>query len=115
MDLNHLHLHVRDLARARQFYRDHFGFRKPVVQHGGFLILRNDEGFDLGLLEDSEPDPVPEWFHFGFRMPSAEAVHTLHGRLKKSGVRIVRPLSEVEFLHFRCADPDGHQIEIYYE
>jgi len=116
MDLNHLHLHVRDILRARRFYGTYFGFENEGVKEEGFLIVRNADGFDLAFMEDPNPDPFPKWFHFGFRLPSREAVLGLHDRLKADGVEITRPVEDHgSWMSFRCADPDGHSIEVYYE
>ncbi len=116
MDLNHLHLHVRDIPRARRFFERYFGFGKETIREEGFLIVRNPDGFDLALMEDAEPTPLPRWFHFGFRLPSREAVREMHDRMAAEGVSITRPVEDHgSWASFRCADPDGHAIEIYYE
>jgi catechol 2,3-dioxygenase-like lactoylglutathione lyase family enzyme len=116
MDLNHLHLHVRDLAAARRFYETYFGFHEHV-RHGEILFLRNGEGFDLALV----PDPgaahsFPSWFHFGFRMESPAAVRALLDRLRVDGLPPSREIiEEPDLVAFRVADPDGHAIEVYWE
>lgn len=115
MDLNHLHLHVRDLASARRFYETYLGFHERV-RHGTILFLRNDHGFDLALAPDTAPAEFPPWFHFGFRLDSPETVSALHDRMVRDGVPIPSALlREPDFVTFRCADPDGHAIEIYWE
>ena len=79
MDLNHLHLHVRDVASASAYYQRWFGFREHVC-HGDILFLRNGDGFDLALAPDDEGEDFPTWFHFGFRLASAADVRDLHVR-----------------------------------
>ncbi|HKZ23033.1 MAG TPA: VOC family protein [Thermoplasmata archaeon] len=114
MDLNHLHLHVRDIPRDKMFYETYFGFVKEGVKEEGFLIIRNADGFDLAFMEDSNPDPMPPWFHFGFRLPNREAVRAMHDRMSADGVSIPRPLEDHgSWMSFRCADPDGYVIEVY--
>lgn len=114
MDLNHLHLHVADIARARAFYETFLGM-KERVWHGEILFLTNDDGFDLALAP-GEPAVLPRWFHFGFRLSSREAVHELHDRMAKGGAGALDPCGdEPDMCWFRCADPDGHSIEIYWE
>jgi hypothetical protein len=67
-------------------------------------------------MEDATPTPMPAWFHFGFRLGSAGAVTGLHHQMARSGVRIAKALYEDQTLvSFRCADPDGYAIEIYWE
>lgn len=116
MDLNHLHLHVRDIPRARRFYERYFGFARDTVREEGFLIVRNMDGFDLAFMEDKDPAPLAPWFHFGFRLPSREAVRALHDRMAAEGIAIARPVEDHgSWMSFRCADPDGYAIEVYFE
>jgi catechol 2,3-dioxygenase-like lactoylglutathione lyase family enzyme len=115
MDLNHLHLHVRDVDRARRFYESYFELREKV-RYGGLLFVGSDEGFDLALSPDADPQPMPPWFHFGFRLASAEAVDDLHRRMALAGEAIFEPLTtDGDLCYFRCRDPDGYAIEVYYE
>jgi len=59
---------------------------------------------------------MPAWFHFGYRLNSARDVVDLHGRMSASDVVVLKPLYEDdELVSFRCADPDGYAIEIYWE
>ena len=115
MRLNHLHLHVRDRRAAQSFYTTWFGM--AIVRAGERLtFLADDHGFDLALMEDREPSRMPAWFHFGYRLNAAREVVDLHRRMSDSGVAIVKPLYEdQELVSFRCADPDGYAIEIYWE
>ncbi len=111
--LNHLHLHVRSIEQAKAFYEAHFGLREHV-RHGDILFMRDDGGLDLALAPSEQPDVMPPWFHFGFRLATPEAVRTLHARLPAEA--IAQPLSEEpDFAVFRCRDPDGHLIEVYWE
>ena len=115
MQLNHLHLHVASVDDAADFYIRHFGFRRHVVQADGVLFLRDDGGMDLALAS-GPADAFPPWSHFGFRLENAREVRDLHGRLTEAAVELATPLSEEpDFVWFRCRDPDGHLIEIYWE
>ena len=115
MDPNHLHLHVRDVAKSRQFYVAWFGFREHV-RHGELLFLRNAEGFDLALMPDPDPARLPDWFHFGFRLDAPEAVRELYRRMKSGGVPLRRELhQDPDLVSFRCEDPDGYAVEVYWE
>src|SRR5688572_6812909 len=103
MDLNHLHLHVRDLDRSRAFYATYFGFQERV-RYGTILFLRNGEGFDLALAPAAAVEPFPEWFHFGFRLASADAVRALYARMEREAVPRRKALvEEVAHVSFRCA------------
>ena len=115
MDLNHIHLHVRDISSSRRFYERYFGFQREWVNKGDFLILQNSDGFDLAFTLDPEPKPVPEWFHFGFRLAGPEAVQEMYSRMVSEGVPIQKSLTEYKnYLTFFCLDPDGYVIEAYW-
>lgn len=114
MDLNHLHLHVRNVDRSKRFYESYFGFRERV-RHGNILFLRNTSGFDLALVLDRTPLSFPEWFHFGFRLTSARAVRTLHGHMGSEGVQVQSIEEYPGYMTYRCTDPDGYGIEVYCE
>lgn len=114
MDLNHLHLHVRNVDRAQRFYESYFRFRERV-HRGNILFLRNASGFDLALAPDRMPCSFPEWFHFGFRLGSAHAVRKLHSRMRSEGVKIHDMEEYADYVTFRCMDYDGYGIEVYWE
>jgi catechol 2,3-dioxygenase-like lactoylglutathione lyase family enzyme len=114
MDLNHLHLHVRNVDRSKRFYKSYFGFRERV-RHGNILFLRNTSGFDLALVPDRTPLSFPEWFHFGFRLGSARAVRILHGHMSSKGGLVQDIEKYPGYMTFRCTDPDGYGIEVYWE
>ena len=114
MDLNHLHLHVRNVDHSKRFYESYFGFRERV-RHGNILFLRNTSGFDLALVPDRTPLSFPEWFHFGFRLGSARAVRMLHGHMSSKGGQVQDIEEYPGYVTFRCADPDGYGIEVYWE
>jgi len=113
MDLNHLHLHVRNVDRSKRFYESYFRFRERV-RHGNILFLRNTSGFDLALVPDPMPVSFPEWFHFGFRLGSENAVRKLHGRMTSGGVEVEEIEEYDGYVTFDCEDADGYAIEVYW-
>ena len=115
MNLNHIHLHVASVPRAAAFYERYFGLRRSVW-HGEILFMRDEAGMDLALAPADTPEPFPSWFHIGFRLDSKVAVEALHRDVHEGGETIRTPFTqEGAFCFFRCADPDGYQIEVYYE
>ena len=110
----HVHLHVRDLERSRSFYKTWFDLRDGLDE--GDLQFVVGRGVELALARDPETSPLPPWFHWGFKLGSAAEVEDLYHRLVEAGVAIVKPLVRDESLAlFRCADPDGHAVELYWE
>jgi len=113
--LNHLHLHVRSVARARDFYARYFGLRDHVW-HDDILFMRDaDDGMDLALAPAPTLHAFPPWFHFGFRLERPDDVAALHALLTADGVDASELTRLPDFVVFRCLDPDGNQIEVYWE
>jgi catechol 2,3-dioxygenase-like lactoylglutathione lyase family enzyme len=112
--VRHLALLVADLGRARRFYEHYFGFGASSEWFGNTLFIRNAEGFDLALMP-GEPPPNPGAFHhFGFLVDSAANVRQLQTRLQVDGVPIIEEVEEPDLVSFKCTDPDGYTVEVYY-
>lgn len=115
MDITHLHLHVRDRARAVDFYRRWFAL-STQREGDGITFLRGSRDFLLALMDDADPAPPPPWFHFGVAMPSLDALRALHASMQQASVPIAKPWYEEERVaSFRCRDPDGYPVEIYWQ
>lgn len=117
MDLDHLNLRVRDAAACRDFYQRHFGFRPAFAADGGYFV-RNDDGFLLALVPAATHQPLPDGFHIGFRQRSPDEVAALHRELSAGGARVgeledLRPGED--HVTFRCHDPDGTEVEVFWE
>lgn len=115
MDVTHLHLHVRDRDRSVAFYQRWFGL--ALKRKGdGITFLEGDRDFLLALADEEQPGTMPPWFHFGIRAHSADRVRALLADLQRADVPIAKPLYEDPgFASFRCADPDGYVIEVYWD
>jgi hypothetical protein len=95
----------------------HFGFHPAFDADGGHFV-RNDDGFLLALVPAETRQPLPPGFHIGFGVVSADAVVAKHRSLQAAGVRTTdvddfRP--DEAYVTFRCWDPDGTEIEIFWE
>ncbi|MBV8601850.1 MAG: VOC family protein [Candidatus Eremiobacteraeota bacterium] len=115
MNIKHLHLHVKNRSESEQFYEAWLGLR--IARRGKVItFMTDDSGFDLALMDDPAPGSMPQWFHFGTRVESSDAVSTLHQEMRQAAVPIAKPLFQDETMSsFRCVDPDGYAIEVYWE
>ena len=115
MKIKHLHLHVRDRATSEKFYEEWLGLH--VTRRFESLTFMGDgDGFDLALAEDKSLKGMPEWFHFGTRLTSADAVRDLFERMRAAAIPIGKDLYRDDSItSFRCTDPDGYAIEVYWE
>ncbi len=114
MDLNHLNLRVRDAVACRDFYLAHFGF-EPAYEADGGYFLRNADGFLLAVVPVTDHTPLPDGFHIGFGLDDGAAVEAAQRRLTSAGVRVGELETEDGYVTFRCWDPDGTEIEVYWD
>lgn len=117
MYLGHLGLPVRDYERSLAFYAAHFGFDPATARTyaDGTVIVRNADRFDLALHPTTDEINAPAFLHFGFAMPGPDEVRGLEAKLRESGVTIVEHDEEPGLISFKCLDPDGWRIEVYWE
>jgi catechol 2,3-dioxygenase-like lactoylglutathione lyase family enzyme len=115
--LGHLGLPVRDFERSLAFYATYFGFDPATAQtyEDGTVIVRNADRFDLALHPTDDEISVPAFLHFGFAMDSADEVRAHEAELRDAGVTIVESDEEPGLVSFKCLDPDGWRIEVYWE
>jgi catechol 2,3-dioxygenase-like lactoylglutathione lyase family enzyme len=115
--LLHLGLLVRDQGRSLRFYQTYFGFDAASARRypDGTVIVRNQQGFDLALHPGDPSDRFPAFLHFGFRLPDAEAVRQLLARMEADGVQLLERWDQPGYVAFKCADPDGWRVEVYWE
>lgn len=116
MILNHMHLAVPDIAKARQFYEEFLDF-KYSHQSGDLSFLKDDAGFLLAIHE-AKPDEstdLPSWFHFGFCVDDKEQVKELFEKMKSSGIEFVREYTEGDdgdWANFFCWAPGQMKLEV---
>lgn len=108
---------MRDYERSLRFYATCFGFDPATAQMypDGTVIVRNADRFDLALHPATEVTVASGFLHFGFAMTDAEAVRALRTRLQADGVLVIERDDEPELVSFKCLDPDGWKVEVYWE
>jgi catechol 2,3-dioxygenase-like lactoylglutathione lyase family enzyme len=115
--LTHVALAVRDPQRSLAFYRAVLGV-VPVYQQDDFIQAQTPGSWDV-LVFERKPDAagkVGGIAHFGFRLQRAAdierakaAVISAGGTIRESGAFV--PGEPYLF----CTDPDGYEVEIWFE
>jgi catechol 2,3-dioxygenase-like lactoylglutathione lyase family enzyme len=115
--LTHLALAVRDVDRAAKFYRQVFG-AVEVYKNDGFVQLQTPGSRDVLVLEQQKKGAGRSGgiAHFGFRLRDPTDIDAAARAVKKAGGRIKE---QGEFVpgepYLFATDPDGYEIEIWYE
>jgi len=121
----HIALHVRDLERCAEFYRNFCGLKivreRPDGQGGRILWLATpgrEEDFVFVLLPGG-PGRNPgarDFNHFGFALDSRDAVDAIDMRGRAAGCLEWEPRQEAFPVGYYCGlkDPDGNFVEFSY-
>ena len=115
-ELNHVALHVRDLARSMRFYEDVMGLPKlerPAFPFpGAWYALGSQE---LHLIADETLEEAGPRRHHHFAL-LVDDIYAAKSELEARGVTVFdgpmrRPDGPMQlFFH----DPDGYRIEVYH-
>lgn len=117
MDLNHLHLMVRDIGKSKEFYETLFGFKEKIWYGPNLLFLQNSSGFDLALTPTANPIPLPEGVHYGFSVSRKTQLDEFYsiGTQKYPNLFKEKPRDHGNWGTLLCSDPDGYSFEIYWD
>jgi len=115
--LTHINLAVRDTERALRFYEQVFGLRE--YGRGDGLVHTQAEGRHdiLTFAEDpSAAGVVGGVAHSGFRLVDPNGIGRAITEVKRAGGRLLRRGEFAPGLPYAyVADPDGYEIEIWFE
>ena len=115
--LTHIALAVRDLDRTVDFYTRAFGVREYCRDEASAQVLGPGPHDVLAFeLDPEHAGRAGGALHFGFRLTSPDAMETALESVAAAGGRIRergdfgdgQPFAYVE-------DPDGYEIELWYE
>ena len=111
--ISHLALRVSNLDKSRRFYTEVFGMRTAFREPGeAFLWCGKDL---LALHESGQAKIIPDTFHFGFKVRSRREVEAWRYWLVKNGITIEKEHDVEEYKGVKVKDPDGYEIEVFYE
>ena len=120
--LGHVVIKVRDLDRSESFYTDVLGLNVTTRIPGRmvFMSAAGDASHELAIMSIGTDAPGPEvsrvgLYHFAWQMESLDDVRRLHRELKDKGVNIAGIGDHGISLGVYFFDPDGNEIEAFYE
>ncbi|MYC06472.1 MAG: VOC family protein [Chloroflexi bacterium] len=120
--LGHLVLRVRDLEASEQWYSEVLGLHTTNKRPGSMIFMSAKEGssHELALVSVGPDAPGPEesrvgLYHFAWEMESLEDLQELYAHMKAKDVNIGGIGDHGISLGVYLFDPDGNEIEVYYE
>ena len=115
--LTHIALAVKDPERSLRFYQQVFGMVE-VYRHDGFIQAQTPGTRDVLVLErQPETAGTPGGIaHFGFRLVDPDDIDAAATAVERAGGTVRR---RGEFCpgepYVFASDPDGYELEIWYE
>ena len=120
--LGHIVLRVRDLERSEQFYSDVLGLhvtnKRP--RQMTFMSAVDESSHELALVPVGDDAPGPEdsrvgLYHFAWQMDSFDDLKRFYADMKSKNVDVRGIGDHGISLGVYFFDPDGNEIEAYYE
>ena len=115
--LTHLALAVRDVERSLRFYRQVFGV-EAYFHEEGRVHVRTPRCHDVITFDQnaSAPGAGGGVIHFGFRLRAPGDIDEAVREVECAGGQVLRRGEfSPGFPYAYAADPDGYEVEIWYE
>ena len=120
--VGHVVLRVRDVEKSKKWYQDVLGLEvtAEIPRRMVFLSSSDASSHELALMQIAPnaqgPDPYRVGlYHVGWRVKSLEDLKGLKGRLEAMDARIAGLGDHGISYGLYVFDPDGNELEIYYE
>jgi catechol 2,3-dioxygenase-like lactoylglutathione lyase family enzyme len=115
--LTHVSLAVRDPERSLRFYQAVFGVREYYREEGSIQAQGPGSHDVIAFEKDDRMAGCPGGIrHFGFRLVHPEDIDAAVEAVERAGGKLLRRGEHAPgFPYAYAADPDGHEIEIWYE
>ncbi|MGH9324886.1 MAG: VOC family protein [Vicinamibacteria bacterium] len=115
--LTHINLAVRDLERSLQFYAEVFGV-KEYYRDDASIQVQGPGSHDVIAFEkdDRAAGTLGGISHFGFRLVDAADIDSAVAAVERAGGKLLRRGEFAPGYPFAyVTDPDGYEIEVWYE
>jgi catechol 2,3-dioxygenase-like lactoylglutathione lyase family enzyme len=108
--INHVVLHVRDVARAKKFYTELLGL--TVAHESSWQVFLNCGHQQVALFEKRGDDPLMtgnDLNHLALDI-TAGTYEVVKAELERSGVTVSGRAGDPHCVYFH--DPDGHRLQL---
>lgn len=114
--LTHLNLEVSDIDASLAFYRDMFGVEEYFRDENSVQVKGPGKYDVIAFIKSEKAGRVGGISHFGFRLQQASDIELAKQTAISLGAKIIRSGEFAPgYPYLYIADPDGYEIEIWYE
>jgi catechol 2,3-dioxygenase-like lactoylglutathione lyase family enzyme len=114
--LSHLNLEVADPERSLRFYENLFGVKEYFRDDQSIQVLGPGEYDVLAFVKSDRAGVLGGVSHFGFRLRDPADIEGAIRSAKAAGAKVLRSGEfEEGSPYVYILDPDGYEIEIWYE
>jgi catechol 2,3-dioxygenase-like lactoylglutathione lyase family enzyme len=114
--LTHISLAVKDPERSLRFYQAVFGVREYYRDDSSIQVLGPGEYDVIAFDKSADAGKAGGIAHFGFRLTKPGDINKAVEEVKRAGGKILRQGEfSPGFPYVYVHDPDGYEIEIWYE
>jgi catechol-2,3-dioxygenase len=109
--IDHIHLHVKDVARAARFYRDVFGAEEAFRVGEQLVFMRLPAGGVVAL--DARPEGERNPPHAGLALSRGQDLNSAVHAVEEAGGKLIERGEHAPGVAYAyVADPDGNVIEV---
>ena len=114
--LSHINLEVKDPDRSLKFYSEMFGVKEYYRDADSIQVLGPGEKDVLAFVRSDNAGKQGGLSHFGFRLQDPAEIKVALDTARSLGVTI-KSTGEFSpgYPYLYLLDPDGYEIEIWYE
>lgn len=114
--LTHLNLEVADPDRSLEFYRRLFGVKEYFRDDHSIQVLGPGDKDVIAFVRSDNAGIPGGISHFGFRLKDAADIEDAVRQATEIGARILRTGEfSPGFPYLYLLDPDGYEIEVWFE
>jgi len=114
--LSHINLEVSDPETSLRFYEALFGVKEYFRDESSIQVLGPGQNDVLAFVKSDRAGLAGGISHFGFRLKDPSDIHAAIETAEAAGAEILRTGEFVPGSPFvYILDPDGYEIEIWYE
>lgn len=115
--LTHINLAVRDAERSLQFYQQVFGV-EAYWRENGMIHAKTPGNWDVITFDENAPraGETGGIVHFGFRLVDPNDIGKAVAEVEQAGGTVLRQGEFAPgFPYAYVSDPDGYEVEIWFE